>query len=92
MHGAKNYPYHKEQSNLDVSLPDCIEDKEYLSILEQHINNLFLQVEPEFVFFQSGVDVIKGDKLGRMNLSIDGCKRRDQMVLNYVTKTTHPLP
>ena len=51
MHGAKNYPYHKEQSNLDVPLPDCIEDKEYLRILEQHIKELFRQVEPEFVFF-----------------------------------------
>ena len=91
MHGAKNYPYHKEQSNLDVPLPDCIEDKEYLRILEQHINELFHQVEPEFVFFQSGVDVIKGDKLGRMHLSIDGCKRRDQMVFELCHKNNVPV-
>ena len=91
MHGAKNYPYHKEQSNLDVPLPDCIEDKEYLSILERHINELFNQVEPEFVFFQSGVDVIKGDKLGRMHLSIDGCKRRDQMVFELCHKNKVPI-
>jgi len=83
MHGAKNYPYHKEQSNLDVPLPDCIEDKEYLRILEQHIKELFHQVEPEFVFFQSGVDVIKGDKLGRMHLSIDAHANTFRMAAYY---------
>ena len=91
MHGAKNYPYHKEQSNLDVPLPDFVNDKEYLRILDNHINALFSKLEPEFVFYQSGVDVIKGDKLGRMNLSIDGCKRRDQMVFELCHKNEIPV-
>ena len=80
MHGAKNYPYHKEQSDLDLPLPDYISDKAYLQLLDQHLKELFDRLEPQFVFFQSGVDVIRGDKLGRMDLTLDGCKQRDQLV------------
>lgn len=80
MHGEKNYPYHKEQSDLDLPLPDFISDKAYLSLLDKHLGMLFDKVEPQFVFFQSGVDVIRGDKLGRMDLTLEGCKNRDRLV------------
>jgi|TARA_B110000238_G_C16119871_1_gene436629 acetoin utilization deacetylase AcuC-like enzyme len=81
MHGEKNYPYHKEQSDLDVPLPDYIGDTDYLRILDHHLAKLFEKVEPEFVFYQSGVDILRGDKLGRMDISLAGCKQRDKLVL-----------
>ncbi len=81
MHGASNYPMHKEQSDLDIGLPDGTDDATYLGLLEQHLRPLFDQQEPDFVFFQSGVDVLATDKLGRLGMTIDGCRARDRMVL-----------
>ncbi len=80
MHGAKNYPMHKEQSDLDVELPDGIEDKAYLRLLGSHLPRLMDAVEPDFVFYQAGVDVLATDKLGRLGLSRAGCAARDRLV------------
>jgi len=91
MHGAKNYPYHKEQSDLDLPLPDFISDQAYLSLLDYHLKDLFDRIEPQFVFFQSGVDVIRGDKLGRMDLTLDGCKQRDQLVFELCHSNDVPV-
>ena len=90
MHGAKNYPYHKEQSDLDLDLPDFTGDKEYLGLLEVHLDKLFNEFAPEFVFFQSGVDIIRGDKLGRMDLTLAGCRERDRMVFERCYR--HEVP
>ena len=81
MHGASNYPLHKEQSDLDIALPDRTGDKAYLDQLEVALNQLFGEVEPEFIFYLSGVDVLATDKLGRLALSMGGCKVRDRLVL-----------
>ena len=81
MHGAKNYPMKKECSDLDVELPDGINDKKYLEILENNMETLLKQQNPDFVFFQSGVDVLSSDKLGRLGLTINGCRERDRIVL-----------
>lgn len=91
MHGASNYPMHKEASDLDIGLADGTDDSTYLKLLDYHLNSLFEQVEPDFVFFQSGVDVLATDKLGRLGMTIDGCKTRDQMVLNLCRKDKVPL-
>lgn len=81
MHAKHNYPFHKEQSDLDVELHDGITDEAYLALLDYHIEYLMDTVVPDFVFFQSGVDIIAGDKLGKLNVSIEGCRRRDEKVL-----------
>ena len=81
MHGEKNYPTRKEQSDLDVGLPDKTEDEAYLRTLEQYLEPLIQQVQPDFIFYLSGVDVLKTDKLGRLALTIPGCKKRDELVL-----------
>lgn len=81
MHGQSNYPLHKEQSDLDVGLEDGTDDKLYLSLLDKHLKILFDEVEPDFVFYQSGVDVLESDKLGKLALTIQGCKERDRKVL-----------
>lgn len=90
MHGAKNYPMHKEQSDLDIALPDGTDDNTYLRKLREALPRLLDQVAPDFVFFQSGVDVLASDKLGRLGLSIAGCRERDRTVLELCLK--HRIP
>jgi acetoin utilization deacetylase AcuC-like enzyme len=81
MHSANNYPMHKEQSDLDIGLPDGTDDNTYLTTLYAKLPQLIEQVRPDFVFFNSGVDVLAGDKIGRLGLSMAGCKERDAFVL-----------
>ncbi len=90
MHGASNYPMHKEKSDLDIGLPDHIDDASYLSLLDDNLEPLIDKVAPDFILFQSGVDVLQSDKLGRLGLSIQGCKERDKKVL--VTAKCHQVP
>jgi len=91
MHGAHNYPLQKEASDLDIPLKDGTEDTEYLHLLEVNLKRLLDQVNPDFIFFQSGVDVLQTDKLGRLGLTIEGCQRRDELVLQEAKKASIPL-
>lgn len=91
MHGEKNYPARKEKSDLDIGLPDGMEDKEYLRILYETLPRLFDEVQPDFVFFQSGVDILATDKLGRLNISLEGCKARDFFVFSQCKKLRIPI-
>jgi acetoin utilization deacetylase AcuC-like enzyme len=80
MHGANNYPLHKERSDLDLPLPDGTDDDTYLRLLKNTLPRLMDEVQPDFAFFQSGVDVLATDRLGRLGLSLVGCKERDRIV------------
>jgi acetoin utilization deacetylase AcuC-like enzyme len=80
MHGKENYPLKKEKSDLDIELPTFTKDEEYLSILYQTLPNLIQNFEPDFIFYVSGVDILETDKLGKLSLSIAGCKLRDEFV------------
>lgn len=80
MHCERNYPFQKEKSDLDIGLPEHTNDTDYLAILEDTLDNLFLELKPDFVFYQAGVDVLATDKLGKLNLSLLGCKQRDNIV------------
>lgn len=91
MHGAHNYPFHKEQSDLDIPLPDGIDDAAYLNLLEQNLKQLFTQVKPDFVFYLSGVDILATDKFGKLKISMEGCKQRDAMVFEYCKKQKTPV-
>jgi acetoin utilization deacetylase AcuC-like enzyme len=91
MHGKNNYPLKKERSHLDVELPDGIEDKEYLATLKKSVNAVLKDFQPDFVFYQSGVDVLKTDKLGRLGLTLNGCKQRDEFVINVVKELEVPV-
>jgi acetoin utilization deacetylase AcuC-like enzyme len=91
MHGASNYPLIKEQSDLDIALPDFIDDEPYLKILSDWLPYLIESVEPDIVFFNSGVDVLKTDKLGRLGLSREGCKQRDRLVFETCKKYEIPV-
>lgn len=91
MHGANNYPLHKEKSNLDIALPDAIDDKSYLNILKEKLPELIEAQEPDFIFFQSGVDVLGSDKLGRLGLSLQGCRERDRFVFETCRRNRIPV-
>ncbi len=91
MHGANNYPLKKEKSNLDVNLPDGIKDSKYLYLLEEALDSILNIFSPDFLFFQSGVDIIEGDKLGRLNVTVEGCKKRDEIVLQMAKNLNLPI-
>ncbi len=91
MHGANNYPLHKAKSDLDVPLPDKTDDKTYLKLLDRHLNEVIEREAPDFIFFQSGVDVLDTDKLGRLGMTIAGCKKRDQFVLSKAKALEIPI-
>ena len=81
MHGKSNYPFIKETSNLDIALKNETKDNEYLSILKNILPKLINQEKPDFIYYLCGVDVLETDKLGKLSLSVKGCKERDQFVL-----------
>lgn len=91
MHGAGNYPMHKEASDLDIGLPDGTGDNAYLAILEENLSRLVDGFEPGFMIFQSGVDVLATDKIGRLALTIAGCKQRDRLVLELAKRNQIPI-
>ena len=90
MHGANNFPYRKEKSDLDIPLPDGTNDQEYLDILKQTLPRLIYQQKPGFIFYLAGVDVLATDKLGKLSLSKEACKERDRFVLEQCRK--HKIP
>lgn len=91
MHGGKNYPMHKENSDLDIALNDGTEDNEYLLLLNQNLPLLLDSFQPDILFYQCGVDVLESDKLGRLALSIEGCKQRDRMVFEEAMARSIPV-
>jgi acetoin utilization deacetylase AcuC-like enzyme len=91
MHGASNYPMFKEQSDLDIPLPDKIQDAAYLTLLKEHFSRLIDTVKPDHIFFQSGVDILATDKLGKLSVSRKGCKERDHFVLNLCKQNRIPV-
>ena len=91
MHGAKNFPLHKTTSDLDLPLPDGTGDDTYLLLLKQYLPYLIEKVKPDFIFYQSGVDVLANDKLGKLNLTRQGCFERDTLVLEAAWKHEIPL-
>ena len=90
-HGEKNYPFKKEQSDLDIGFPDNTNDKFYLNKLQDVLPKVINEFEPDFLFYLSGVDVLESDKLGRLALTISGCKRRDKFVLELCKKNKLPV-
>tara|TARA_X000000950_G_C13883826_1_gene648030 strand:+ start:1550 stop:2452 length:903 start_codon:yes stop_codon:yes gene_type:complete len=89
-HGKKNYPFRKEKSDVDIEFEDNTDDELYLKKLKKHIPTLIENFKPDFVFYLSGVDVLNNDKLGRLALSIDGCKERDKFILELCKANSIP--
>ncbi|MBT1701395.1 histone deacetylase [Fulvivirgaceae bacterium PWU4] len=91
MHGANNYPLVKENSDLDIGLADFTDDTFYLRTLDTNLKNLLDTVQPDFIFYQSGVDILATDTLGRLSISREGCKQRDRLVLELAHRNKIPL-
>ena len=87
LHAAlPSYPFRKEKSDYDYGFSDGVSDKYYLGKIKYEIPKLIEDFEPDFIFYLSGVDIIENDKLGRLSVSINGCKERDHYVLNFELK------
>jgi acetoin utilization deacetylase AcuC-like enzyme len=91
MHAEKNYPVRKIPSDLDIGLPDGMEDEAYLEVLHAHLPRLLDAIEPDLVFFNAGVDPHHDDKLGRLALSDEGLRRRDGYVIEQARSRGIPL-
>jgi acetoin utilization deacetylase AcuC-like enzyme len=90
MHGAKNYPLFKQTSSLDIELPDKTGDDEYLATLDQALERVRIH-DPDVIFYLAGADPYEKDKLGRLGVSIDGLRRRDEMVLRFAKEMGVPI-
>lgn len=86
MHGAGNYPFKKEQSDLDIAVPDGSGDAYYLNELKHTLPDLIHDQRPDFIFYLCGVDVLETDKLGRLSMTMAGCKERDEFALSAFAK------
>jgi acetoin utilization deacetylase AcuC-like enzyme len=80
MHGAKNFPFRKQRSSLDLELADGCGDAEYLGALEENLPRAIDRCRPDVLFYQAGVDPLEQDTLGRLDLSLEGLRQRDRTV------------
>jgi acetoin utilization deacetylase AcuC-like enzyme len=91
LHGAKNFPFRKEPSDLDVELPDGCDDAFYMEALERALDELTQRFEPGLVIYLAGADPHEGDRLGRLKLSYDGMEARDRRVMDWAWQRRVPL-
>lgn len=91
MHGAHNYPFHKEQSDCDVPLVDGIQDSEYLYLLALHLERIINTFNPDFAFYLSGVDILETDKFGKLKVTMQGCAKRDKFVFSTLKQKGIPV-
>jgi acetoin utilization deacetylase AcuC-like enzyme len=91
MHGEKNYPHRKETSDLDLGLADGTDDATYLALLDLHLKRILDLEQPDFILYQSGVDVLESDQLGRLSLSVAGVQARDRLVLSTARNQEIPI-
>ena len=91
IHGARNFPFDKEQSDLDIELPDGCDDTAYLEALEHALAELDARFNPGLVIYLAGADPHEGDRLGRLSLSFDGLEARDRRVFDWAWSKRIPL-
>lgn len=91
MHGKDNYPIEKEISDWDIELAHTTTDEEYLEILYKSVNQINKEFSPQFILYQAGVDILESDKFGRINISFNGCKQRDEIVYEFASKNSIPV-
>jgi acetoin utilization deacetylase AcuC-like enzyme len=91
MHGERNFPFRKEQSDLDVELPDGMGDHAYVTCLTQHLDSVYEMSSPDLVIYLAGVDVLDGDRFGRLTMTREGLTTRDRMVLGSARVRCVPI-
>jgi acetoin utilization deacetylase AcuC-like enzyme len=90
LHQAHNYPAYKPPSSIDVHLPDATNDEEYLGWLDQALSSAFRHFSPQLICYIAGADPYKEDQLGGLALTIEGLKKRDELVLRVAK--AHGVP
>lgn len=91
MHGAKNFPFRKEWSTLDVELADGTDDATYISLLTSHLDRVLEASRPDLVFYLAGADPYIDDRFGRLALSFDGLRARDRLVFEECRRRGLPV-
>ncbi|HEY9108127.1 MAG TPA: histone deacetylase [Roseateles sp.] len=91
MHGARNFPFRKEASDLDVELPDGCADAAYLAALDQALDEVWRRCQPGLAFYLAGADPHEGDRLGRLMLTYEGLAERDRRVLATLAQRRIPV-
>ncbi|WP_104991044.1 histone deacetylase [Deinococcus sp. NW-56] len=91
VHGANNYPFQKATSDLDVALPDGTGDAAYLAALDREVAPAGAAFRPDFAFYLAGADVLEGDQLGKLGLTLEGVRERDDRVFRWAAHTRTPL-
>jgi acetoin utilization deacetylase AcuC-like enzyme len=90
-HGKTNYPFKKETSDLDIAFNDNTTDDEFLQTIASVIPKLIETQKPDFIFYLAGVDILASDKLGKLACSVEGCKKRDELVFELCSKYQIPV-
>jgi acetoin utilization deacetylase AcuC-like enzyme len=90
MHGAKNYPLFKENSSIDIELPDGTGDDVFLETLAEALPRIFMH-NPDMIFYLGGADPYEKDKLGRLKLTQAGLMKRDEIVLQFAKEHHTPI-
>ena len=91
LHQENNYPFIKPPSSIDVNLPDGCGDAEYLAWLDNALSSGLRQFEPELICYVAGADPYREDQLGGLNLTIEGLKRRDELVFRAARARDIPV-
>lgn len=91
IHGARNFPFDKEQSDLDIELPDGCSDAAYLLRLNEGLDTAFDLARPDLVIYLAGADPYRDDRLGRLALTFDGLAERDRSVFAHCQARRLPL-
>jgi acetoin utilization deacetylase AcuC-like enzyme len=91
LHGANNFPFRKETSDLDVTFDDGTGDDEYLAALARHLPGVLDGHRPDIVFYLAGADPYESDRLGRLKLTVDGLRTRDRLVFNACRERGLPV-
>jgi acetoin utilization deacetylase AcuC-like enzyme len=91
MHGAHNYPFHKEHSDLDIGLKDGTDGNTYLTLLQKHLPEIIHKHQPDFAFYLSGVDVLNTDKFGKLKLTKLDCTARDRYIFETLQSMSIPV-
>lgn len=91
LHGERNYPFTKMQSDLDVALPDGTTDEVYLAALKKALTEMFARFSPQLIIYLAGADPHEGDRLGRLKLTMAGLAARDRLVLQAARERSLPV-
>ncbi len=91
IHGEKNFPYHKQYSDLDIGLCKGVGDDEYLTTLEQALTVALCQFQPDAIIYDAGVDIHVDDDLGHLNVSTEGVFQRDSQVFELAERLGVPI-